>query len=72
MPSVKAYEYRDRIVVKYFDDGRRESLTCPHCHWFGSIEDKPELRLDGFTEVYCPDCNAKLAMVACTGVIPPH
>lgn len=72
MPCVKAYEFQDKIIVKYYDDGLKDTLTCPYCHWYGSLDSNPGLRADGFSEVRCPDCNAKLAMVSISGLGSAH
>lgn len=63
-PSVRAYEYEDKIIVKYYDDGLGESLTCPSCFWFGSVVDAGKSDPIGFSEFPCPECGTRLAMVS--------
>ena len=63
-PAVKAYQYANKIVVKYYDDGSREILNCPYCDWCGDIADDRE-ELPGLpSELRCPECQTILALVS--------
>ncbi len=66
-PTVKAYEYGTTIVVKYYDNGEANTLSCPLCHWFGALEmghADNALADPCSSEFRCPDCNTKLASVS--------
>lgn len=63
-PSVKAYEFQNKIIVKYYDDGMGESLTCPNCYWFGGLKASLTLTSKGYSEFECPECATKLALVS--------
>jgi len=63
MPSVKAYQYEDIIVLKYYDDGLSSTVHCPHCLWGGSVDQYTGRHASGFSEMKCPDCNARLGTI---------
>ena len=60
MPTVKAYELDDIIVVKYYDNGQSTLLNCPHCLWSGELRSYPGYGVEYFSELTCPDCKARL------------
>lgn len=64
-PTVRAYEYGNTIIVKYYDTtGASNSLACPLCHWIGPLELSGAELYQGFSEFRCPDCNTKLARLS--------
>ena len=66
MPTVKAYELSDRIVLKYYDDGQASSLQCPHCLWSGEIAESPAFAEASYSEMKCPECKARLGTITHT------
>ena len=69
-PTVKAYEYGNSIVVKYYDTGEASTLSCPLCHWFGTLDQSTlpsgNDATGSYAEFHCPDCKTKLASVSPT------
>ena len=63
-PTIRAYQYLDKIVVKYFDDGSSELLSCPHCHWFGKVDASEELGSSPTVELTCPHCHSSLGTIS--------
>ncbi len=63
MPSVRAYQYDDIIVLKYYDDGQSGEVHCPHCEWSGTVNQYAGPRSVGFSEMKCPDCSARLGTI---------
>lgn len=61
--TVKAYEFGNSIVVKYYDTGDAGTVSCPLCHWLGPLEIAARKQPPGSSEFRCPDCNTKLAKV---------
>lgn len=64
-PTVRAYEYGNTIVVKYYDTtGSINTLNCPLCHWMGVLTIGNIEQRSGFAEFRCPDCDTRLARLS--------
>ncbi|MCB0325083.1 MAG: hypothetical protein KDD69_15975 [Bdellovibrionales bacterium] len=63
-PCVKAYQRGNTILVKYYDDGDRDTMDCPHCHWHADLGSDNDLSMVVGSEMRCPQCSARLAAVS--------
>jgi len=61
--TVRAYKIMNRTLVKYYDDGEGDSVSCPFCDWHGVASGNLSTGANGLLEVLCPHCHALLGAV---------
>lgn len=74
MISANAYRLRDRVIVHYYDTGKKNHFHCPECHWKGSAGRKDEGAVEDAAicdlaaahcqELSCPVCGTPLGMLS--------